>query len=267
MAPRDRVLIESTLTAGHLHWQPGMRFARAAGSDDWHLLLTLSGAGLVGTHEATHAAPAGTLALWRPGVPQAYRVAPEATTWERLWIHLRPTAAQLELFTWPECSPGLMLHRPLAEHVAELMSALRACVDLTMTGRSRLALNRLEYALLVVSEELQQSNHGRDPRIDRVAAAVAADLRGDWSVANMARLVELSPVQLTRLCSRHLGESPHRLVERLRLDAASRELTTGTATAQEIAARVGFANVSHFTRRFRAQFAMPPGTWRERNRR
>jgi AraC-like DNA-binding protein len=146
-------------------------------------------------------------------------------------------------------------------------TALRDSVDLALTGRVRLALNRVEFALLLVSEELQRASAGRDPRIDRLAAAIAADLRGDWSVADMARLVELSPVQLTRLCSRHLGESPHRLVERLRLDAASQELASGTATAQEIAARVGFANVSHFTRRFRAQFAMPPGTWRERHRR
>lgn len=289
MSDRVQVLTLGPILTGHYRWREarpsrvlaedrhphttirnGRRcLARPAGSDDWHLILTLRGQGVVGTVEPVIPAPPRRAVLWRPGVPQTYAVAPQATGWERLWVHVRPPAGWFDLLAWPEIEPGLMCVDLSADGFRGVRAALSEAVAHdhgTEPDRVRFAMNSIERAFLHIAREIARERPARDPRVDRLVGLVGADLAADWSLASMAAAVGISTAQLVRLCARHLGESPHRLLERLRLDEACRRLELDVAPVARIAAAVGFSDVSHFTRRFRARFTVTPALWRSGRR-
>lgn len=293
MNDREQVLSLAPLLTGHYRWGAARRGAprladphphttmrdgrkfleRPAGSDDWHLLLTLRGRGRAGTSEPQVAAPPRRILLWRPGVPQCYSVAPEAAGWERMWVHVQPPTAWFDLLAWPELAPGLMAVDLPAAACRAVRAALAECIAHdhgAEPDRVRFAMNSLERALLLVAREVARSAAaappGRDARIERLVASLGADLAAPWSLPGMAAAAGVSTAQLVRLCARHLGESPHRLLERLRLDQSCLLLERDQAPVARIAAAVGFSDVSHFTRRFRARFTVTPALWRSGRR-
>ncbi|KVM21237.1 AraC family transcriptional regulator [Burkholderia ubonensis] len=58
------------------------------------------------------------------------------------------------------------------------------------------------------------------------------------------------------------GETPHRYLQRLRLDAAVILLADGRHALADIAGQVGFADQSAFTHAFTKRFGIAPGRWR-----
>jgi AraC-like DNA-binding protein len=58
------------------------------------------------------------------------------------------------------------------------------------------------------------------------------------------------------------GETPHRYLQRLRLDAAVIQLADGRYPLVDIAGMVGFADQSTFTHAFTKRFGVAPGRWR-----
>jgi AraC-like DNA-binding protein len=58
------------------------------------------------------------------------------------------------------------------------------------------------------------------------------------------------------------GETPHRYLQRLRLDTAMTLLADPRRTLTEIALEVGFADQSAFTHAFTRRFGVAPGQWR-----
>ena len=58
------------------------------------------------------------------------------------------------------------------------------------------------------------------------------------------------------------GETPHRYLQRLRLDAAVILLADGRYPLVDIAGMVGFADQSTFTHAFTKRFGVAPGRWR-----
>lgn len=85
---------------------------------------------------------------------------------------------------------------------------------------------------------------------------------GDWS----ARL-GMSVRQLERLCARHFGLSPKRLLRRQRLLRAIAQIQRDPSLGWSAAIGADYADQPHFVREFRWFMHITPGTWlrRERN--
>lgn len=267
MSPRIPMLAGVAIDAGHYRWGPDRVCGRDGGSDDWHLLYSLSGAGLIRSGAVEDVMPPGRLALFAPGTPQFYATAPGRRLWQRIWVHVHPPTAWLDLLVWPERSPGFrLLDVPPAARPA-LAAALRRTVATVKSGAprwERLALNACEHALLLIDAACLGTR--MDQRLARALATLEADLAQPWDVAALAGLADLSSAQFTRLCARHLGESPHRLIERRRLEAAARRLVHGDEPVAAVGTAVGYADASHFTNRFRARHGCSPAAWRTRHR-
>jgi AraC family transcriptional regulator len=69
------------------------------------------------------------------------------------------------------------------------------------------------------------------------------------------------PVSLARAFRRHYGISPGQLQRRTQLNRAAQRLRDGQSIA-EVATQFGFADQSHFTRLFRAEYRCTPAAWR-----
>lgn len=108
-----------------------------------------------------------------------------------------------------------------------------------------------------------------EPRSDRLQRAldhIRANLRDELSVGAMAKAASLSPRQLTRVFGRELGETPARVVERLRGEAAKALVIEGRRSIKEIADHVGFADRERMRRVFLRLYGRPPQGFRETDR-
>lgn len=109
--------------------------------------------------------------------------------------------------------------------------------------------------------------------LDAIVAAcdsIDADPTRRCSVAERARDLGLTSMQLTHQFRRFLGVSPHQYVVRARLAAASALLDDGHSVSDSCW-RSGFENLSHFCRQFQRAFGTRASAWsaiplRERRR-
>ncbi|ETX30370.1 helix-turn-helix domain-containing protein [Roseivivax isoporae] len=97
-------------------------------------------------------------------------------------------------------------------------------------------------------------------------AAVEALMRREMgrrlTVSDMADSVGLSESRFAHAFRESRGESPHRALQALRVEAAQAHLRAGDRSIADIAADVGFADQAHLTRAFAARTGMTPGAWR-----
>lgn len=96
-------------------------------------------------------------------------------------------------------------------------------------------------------------------RIDRwLRARLAEPLR----IADLAAHCGYGMRRFHQLFVEAFGETPHRYLQRLRLDAAVVLLADGRHALVDIAGMVGFADQSTFTHAFTKRFGVAPGRWR-----
>jgi AraC-like DNA-binding protein len=81
------------------------------------------------------------------------------------------------------------------------------------------------------------------------------------TLAEAARILEVSPAPLVRSFTHRFGISPHRYLVGRRIGAARRQLLDGLPVAR-VAADVGFHDQAHFTRHFKRHVGTTPGSYR-----
>lgn len=91
-------------------------------------------------------------------------------------------------------------------------------------------------------------------------------LSEDLSVADLARLVHLSPPRFFAVFKEHAGVSPKAFVSQARLTRASHMLIGTDLGVAEIGRNVGYNDAFHFSRAFRAKFGESPAGYRESHR-
>ena len=109
------------------------------------------------------------------------------------------------------------------------------------------------------------------PRAERstvraVQTLVEAAPGGDHRVPALAAAAAMSVRNFTRVFTAEVGESPGRFVERVRLEAARRDLETTTDTLDVIAERCGFGTSETLRRVFQRRLNVPPDSYRRRFR-
>jgi AraC family transcriptional regulator len=95
-------------------------------------------------------------------------------------------------------------------------------------------------------------------RLARVADFIESRLDRPPSLREMAEVAAMSPFHFQRVFHVTTGLSPHAYVMARRMDDARRLLGTPGARVADVAARLGFSDLSHFRRRFRSQFNVGP---------
>ena len=93
--------------------------------------------------------------------------------------------------------------------------------------------------------------------VDRVREAIAADPGARWTMRAISGVAGYAPHHVSRLFSRHAGMTVTGYRTVVRLTKAAALLTDGVPAAA-VAARLGFADHSHLTRRSRQLLGLPP---------
>jgi AraC-like DNA-binding protein len=115
----------------------------------------------------------------------------------------------------------------------------------------------------VLATTVDGDGTGPEAAVEDLRRRTEADPGHPPDVDAVARRHGLSGTHLRRLWQRRIGVPPARFAMQLRLRRAARLLVDGEAPVAEIAARVGFDDPLHFSRRFSALFGVPPTEHRE----
>ena len=103
----------------------------------------------------------------------------------------------------------------------------------------------------------------REPRLLRAVLRVLDQPAAPHSVASMAALAGMSRSSFAERFPQVYGESPLGFVQRVRLRHAAALLATTDLPVKVVAASVGHASRSHFSRSFRAAYGVDPRAYRQ----
>ncbi len=120
----------------------------------------------------------------------------------------------------------------------------------------------LRWRLVQLLALAEQAAEAADPESGLVAKAkrlLAERLEPSFSVADAARLLTCSPVQLHRRFLRATGVTPGRWQLRRRLDRATELLREHPVNA--VAGMLGYTDPAVFSRQFRKEFGVVPKAW------
>lgn len=103
-------------------------------------------------------------------------------------------------------------------------------------------------------------------RLLRARDAIDRDYAQPLDVPALARIALMSPSHFTRSFRTTFGETPHRYLQRRRIERAMAMLTAPSATVTKVAEQVGFDSLGTFSRTFRAVVGMSPTEYRTREK-
>jgi transcriptional regulator GlxA family with amidase domain len=96
-----------------------------------------------------------------------------------------------------------------------------------------------------------------------VQEAIEAEPGGPHSIDDLARRAAMSPRHFTRVFTDEIGEAPGQYVERIRTEAARRQLEETDDTVVAIASRCGFGTAETMRRNFIRRVGISPDQYRK----
>ncbi len=111
---------------------------------------------------------------------------------------------------------------------------------------------------------MSRATEDRNRRMLRARDTIDRSYATPLDVAALARVAHVSPAHFARQFRAVFGETPHRYLQRRRLERAMELLRDTDRPVTEICLDVGFAGLGTFSRTFRAVVGVPPSAYRER---
>jgi AraC family transcriptional regulator len=124
-------------------------------------------------------------------------------------------------------------------------------------------LESVTFELLGAAAGMRSSDERGVPRwLEHCDELLHAQYTTSVRVADLARALDVHPVHLTRVFRRRHGRTIGGYVHVLRLRAACAAFARGDESLAQIAARLGYADQSHLTRRFKSAIGCSPAMFR-----
>ena len=110
----------------------------------------------------------------------------------------------------------------------------------------------------------------KEPRHHQIVAEAVSYLKKNYDrpirLKDVAAAIHVSPYYLSHLFSRVNGEPLVEHLKQIRLEEAKRLLLTTDLPIMDVAARVGFRNIDHFSKIFKLEVGVPPSGFRNGRR-
>lgn len=248
------------------YWAPAHWGIEPHAHGVWELLLQLSGDAIWESGGREYHLQAGDLFAVAPGVRHLVRRPARARH------HFLYAAINLDV-VWQR-QPDLRVHwtQPLVHRQGSeaLTAPFRALLREASQDRPYAAAAircTLDLLLIEATRLLEvQGTAGASRVIHPAIVTVRDHLDGaperDWKLAELARLVGLSPTHLAEIFTRDIGEPPHRYVLRKRMERARELLLTTGLSITELATELGFSSGQHFAAAFRRHTGTTPRDYR-----
>ncbi|HVF35675.1 MAG TPA: helix-turn-helix domain-containing protein [Candidatus Saccharimonadia bacterium] len=139
-----------------------------------------------------------------------------------------------------------------------------ALAELCAAALARLVERQHEHAPWLARTSGRTDRHRRHlyARLNRVRLAVGHGPARDYTMRELADVAHLSVWHFVRSFGHVYGETPHRYLTRVRLEAAARALRAGDEAIAVVAERHGYDNRCAFARLFRSHFGVTASQYR-----
>jgi AraC-like DNA-binding protein len=111
---------------------------------------------------------------------------------------------------------------------------------------------------------MSRATENRNRRLLRARDTIDRSYAAPLDVAALARVAHVSPAHFARQFRAVFGETPHRYLQRRRIERAMELLRDTDRAVTEICLDVGFASLGTFSRTFREIVGESPSAYRER---
>ncbi len=111
---------------------------------------------------------------------------------------------------------------------------------------------------------LPAHTYHQDDQVQAIQAWIHEHFKENTSLGELAERACLSPRQLQRRFTTTLGEPPLQYLQRVRIEAARKMLERGSNNLAKLAERVGYQDVSSFSRLFKRHTGLSPSHYRQR---
>lgn len=105
------------------------------------------------------------------------------------------------------------------------------------------------------------TSHTERAIVDQLIQIVSSTSGKPLSLPSLAASAHISVTYLHRLFQTHLGMSPGKYIQKIRIEECKLLLRSGTLSMGEIAKQLGFSSQQHFSRQFRSVTGMTPSEY------
>lgn len=231
--------------------------SRPQGRKDYQLIYVKSGTLAFGREDPQLFGP-GHVYLYKPGVPQHYRVRGEVSTF--YWIHFTGSAL-------PEMLEAL---ESGAVFTGDFPEFERFCKDFYLEHRLSEQPNALYYEgslICLLAQLLKSHSPLRQPRphrkLEAALLAMNRDIRTRRSNQELAQLCGLSRYYFIRLFKNATGQTPQQYYTVLALETAKGLLENTDHTVAQIASLCGIEDGFYFSRLFKKHVGLSPADYRK----
>src|SRR5882724_12020825 len=166
---------------------------------------------------------------------------------------------------------GLHIEGHTAQVVSKLLLDLPGCAGyarlaILMTMLSKIAQASPSDRAILSRRQFNLSNVAVNQEvIARAVQHTVAHFREEVRLEELLVITDMSRATFARQFKKHVGRSFSSLLNRLRLEAACRELRESQSSVLDIAFASGFTQISFFNRLFRRELKCSPVEYRERH--
>ncbi len=264
---RQRPLLKGLAVcgAGYYPKAEGHLRQRPHGADHTILIYCLKGAGWAELGGHRLAMRAGDLLAIPEGMPHAYG-ASELQPWTIHWVHALGDLANEYL-----AEAGLTQKTPVMRvgedlQVSRLFNEIMACLERGFGFVEMLrASQSLAHLLALLVGRRYEQNQEAATGVEKVAQAIvfmSEHLDQTLKVGALAAFCNLSAAHFTVVFKQETGCSPRDYLNLLRIHRACEWLQGTSLPMKEIAARLGYQDPFHFSRRFKEFQGVSPTEYR-----
>ena len=219
--------------------------------ESWLLFYTIQGSGLIEQGDAAVTLNPGQALLLDCRQPQSYCTSPGKRCWHHYWVHL--DGAGVQAMT-PLLVTGrrLTVAQPDRARMTALCELLLAQMDLgTLDSIVQTGVALHQMLALCARGALAEGEGDTNRQIVMAAAEwLRTHYAEDLSIARMQDNAHMSRSYFWRLFRRYTGTTPYNYLINCRITRAKELLVVTDRSVSQIAADVGFSNVSNFSTRF-----------------
>ncbi len=226
---------------------------------------TIEGEGYLEYENQAGYLPADTIMWIDCRNPQFYRTSSRTKYWKTIWVHLYGANCQYYYEQFLATNGGKnMARHSLSNHVPDF---IHQCIELYQNFDCDLNTDIHASALLanILSEcitLLSGSERTMPAHVQKARSYIRSHYTESITLELLAGELFISKYHLQRLFRQYMQMSPKEYLCQLRINHAKQALRTTNLSVREIAAEVGYNNVSHFIHLFQKYERQTPGSYR-----
>lgn len=259
-------------TVTRTHYQPNFSYC-AHDHDYFEVFWVEEGNAMHVINDTREELPMGTVVFMRPSDVHAFETMPSKDL-TMVNVVLSPQAliqfqaiygAAITDWPWPDpATTSMPVHRRLDRRA---LDTVQDWADAISRNPHRLTVDGLLLTLIQwTSAAIPDTADDIPLWLRQAVLAFSTEQHFASGITSFARLAGRGKAHLNRSVRRYYGTTATELVNKLRLEQASRQLGMTDESILGIALACGFDSLSYFYRVFRATYGETPQQWRDRHR-